>query len=219
MFHCNIRTISRSHGHAATAIAASRSGEVIHDNRMGMTFNYSRRSGIDNTLLIGWEGSRSELWNAAENSEKRKNACVAREVIISLPCEWSASERMDGVRKFGDHLRNTYGVAVDSTIHAPGKQGDQRNWHAHVLMTTRVVRDGVFFEKTRILDSVLTGSEEIRKIRKKLSEILSEGSQNPELWSHESYAERGIEKTPGKHIGAVRTSMKRRGYGDPRCRH
>ena len=38
---------------------------------------------------------------------------------------------------FARELVSRYGVAADVAIHAPHREGDQRNWHAHVLTTTR----------------------------------------------------------------------------------
>ena len=58
-----------------------------------------------------------------------------------------------------------YGVAVDVAVHAPHREGDDRNWHAHLLTTTREVGSDGFGAKTRVLDAAKTGGVEIEAMR------------------------------------------------------
>ena len=96
------------------------------------------------------EWSRSRLWNAAEQAEKRKDGRTAREWEIALPDELSAQERRELTVRFAKGLAAKYGCAVDIALHAPDREGDQRNWHAHLLTTTRKVSAGAFGEKCGI---------------------------------------------------------------------
>jgi hypothetical protein len=41
-------------------------------------------------------------------------------------------------------------VAVDFAIHKPDREGDQRNYHAHMVLTTRQIRDGQLAEKSQL---------------------------------------------------------------------
>jgi hypothetical protein len=50
-------------------------------------------------------------------------------------------------------------------IHAPHREGDQRNHHAHILTTTRVLSAEGLTDKTRILDAASTGGPEIEAMR------------------------------------------------------
>lgn len=45
---------------------------------------------------------------------------------------------------------NRYGVAADVAIHAPSRSGDDRNHHAHILCTTRVVAGDALGEKSEL---------------------------------------------------------------------
>src|SRR3546814_10139863 len=106
---------------------------------------------------IRWGGrafrqDRSALWNAAGAAEKRKDAKVAREYELGLPAELDAGQRRDLVRAFAVDIRDRYGVAVDAAIHAPHDYGDDRNHHAHVMTTTRVVDADGLGAKTRQLE-------------------------------------------------------------------
>ena len=84
-----------------------------------------------------WANDRAALWNAAEQAETRKNSTVAREYEIALPAELSAEARRELALGLAREISERHGVAVDVAIHAPGREGDQRNHHAHLLTTTR----------------------------------------------------------------------------------
>ena len=88
------------------------------------------------------------MWNAAELSEKRKDARVGREFEIALPHELSAEGRLEATRAFAQDLADRYGAAVDFAIHAPHDASDVRNHHAHVMMTTRQVGEDALGDKT-----------------------------------------------------------------------
>ncbi len=90
---------------------------------------------------MAWARDRASLWNTAERAETRSNARVAREYLIALPVELSPQQRVVLVRGFSQGLSDRYGYAVDLAIHAPRDfpGSDPRNFHAHLLTTTRVV--------------------------------------------------------------------------------
>ena len=59
------------------------------------------------------------------------------------------------------------GVAADVAIHAPHREGDKRNWHAHVMTTTRVLGPEGLAEKTRVLDAQATRGAEVTAMRER----------------------------------------------------
>lgn len=75
------------------------------------------------------------------------------------------STRLDIARAFAQQLVERYGVAADVAIHAPHREGDQRNHHAHILTTTRVLSAEGLTDKTRVLDAASTGGPEIEAMR------------------------------------------------------
>lgn len=170
IYHLSVKAVSRSAGRSATAAAAYRTATRIDCAREGRVHDYGRRSGVAHAEIIvpdeaTWAQDRSALWNAAEAAEKRSNATVAREYELALPEELSARGRVALARAFGRELTQRYGVAADIAIHAPGRQGDQRNWHAHVLTTTRVVEAEGLGKKTRVLDDQKTGPAQVSALR------------------------------------------------------
>jgi len=170
-FHLAVKTIGRSAGRSATAAAAYRAGVEITDERTGLVHDYTRKQGVEHNALVvpadapAWANNRAALWNAAEQAETRKNSTVAREYEIALPAELSAEARRELALGLAREISERHGVAVDVAIHAPGREGDQRNHHAHVLTSTRKLEAGGFTTKTRVLDSAKTGGVEIEQMR------------------------------------------------------
>ena len=147
--------ISRSQGRSATAAIAYRVAERIEDRRTGLVFDYSKRGGVDHTEILApdhapdWVRDRSELWNRVEESETRKNSQVAREVRVALPDELTHDQRVALVRAFVREQFVDRGMVADIALHAPGRDGDERNHHAHILLTTREVDADGFTTKNR----------------------------------------------------------------------
>ncbi|WP_230683709.1 MobA/MobL family protein [Pseudomonas lundensis] len=79
----------------------------------------------------------AELWNRVEDAEVRKNARVAREVLVALRAELSPAQRRELTQGIAQALADRYGTAGTLAAHTPDREGDQRNHHAHILMTTR----------------------------------------------------------------------------------
>jgi hypothetical protein len=154
IYHLSTKPLSRSSGRSAVAAAAYRSGSCLSDQRQGIEHDYTRRSGVEHEQLVVPEGAgnweRQALWNAAEQAENRKDARTAREWEIALPEELNPLQRRELAGEFSQALCQRYGCAVDVAVHAPGKEGDQRNWHAHLLATTRQVTAAGLGEKCSI---------------------------------------------------------------------
>jgi len=170
-YHLSVKTIKRSAGRTATAAGAYRAGERIECHREGRVHDYTRKQGVEETFIVApetapaWAQDRSKLWNEAEASETRRNSVTAREWELALPSEISAEDRSQITRQFAEELVSRYGVAVDVAIHAPHREGDQRNHHAHILTSTRKLEAEGFTAKTRVLDSAKTGGVEIEQMR------------------------------------------------------
>lgn len=147
--------ISRSAGRSSTGAAAYRAGENIADRRTGLSFDYAKRSGVEHVEILApatspaWVNDRAELWNWVEEAETRKNSQVAREVRVALPAELSHDQRVDLVRDFCQRQFVDRGMIADIALHAPGREGDERNHHAHILLTTREIGPDGFTTKNR----------------------------------------------------------------------
>jgi hypothetical protein len=155
IYHLRATMISRSQGRSATAAIAYRVAERIEDRRTGLVFDYAAKSGVDHTEILApdhapdWVRDRSELWNRVEESETRKNSQVAREVRVALPAELTHEARVALVREFAQEQFVDRGMVADIALHAPGRDGDDRNDHAHILLTTREIGPEGFTTKNR----------------------------------------------------------------------
>lgn len=170
LYSASVKPVSRSSGRSATAAAAYRNAERIIDERTGDIHDYTRRSGVDHVESFAPVGmapqSGSELWNKAEAAEVRKNARVAREVLVALPHELDQVQRRELAKSIAQGLADRYGTAGTLAVHQPDREGDNRNHHVHILMTTRRLdTSGQLGEKTRELDDVKRGPQEVEWIR------------------------------------------------------
>jgi ATP-dependent exoDNAse (exonuclease V) alpha subunit len=218
IYHLAVKSVSRSTGRSAVAAVAYRAGVALENERDGLVHDYTRRGGVEDAFIVTPEGAewaqdRSALWNAAEAAEKRKDAKVAREYELALPAELDAGQRRELVRAFAEDLRDRYGVAVDAAIHAPHDYGDDRNHHAHVMTTTRVVDAEGLGAKTRQLDVRSSASIEVEAIRERWAEQVNDAlelAQVAERVDHRSYARQGLEIEPTVKMGHASAAIERR---------
>jgi hypothetical protein len=168
-YHLHIKALSRANKYNALAASAYRSATRLRESLTGKEWDFRKKRGVISSELFGWrDKARSQLWNAAERAEKKSNAVVAREIEASIPQELNDEQAQDLALTFAAWLRDTYGVALEYSLHQPGGRSVlERRPHVHFLMTTRrsfrdenkVWRLG---EKTREWDDRYTTKEPLR---------------------------------------------------------
>jgi Ti-type conjugative transfer relaxase TraA len=226
IYSLHVKTVSRSAGRSVVAAAAYRAGENIADDRLGVVWDFTGKYGVLHSEISApagapeWARDRAELWNAAERAEDKstrwQTATTGRDIILALPHELSDEQRIEAVREFAAGLVYRYSVAVDFAIHAPDRHSDDRNYHAHVLMTTRRIGPDGFGAKTRELDSFTTGPREIEAIRQHWERIGNQALRRAGLDIRidcRSYADQGIDREATVHLGPVASGMERNGDG------
>jgi Ti-type conjugative transfer relaxase TraA len=228
------RYLSRASGGNAVRSAAYNARESIEADRTGELFHFRHRDAPEHHEVLLPEGADPRfadcalLWNAAEAAEKRKDAQVAREIVVALPADrvLTTEDRIELARSFAERHFVAKGLAVQLDVHPPHKErgegegalaeatgsaggtgGDHTNWHAHLLITTRRI-EGDHFEakKARDLDP------EVRQAGGRA--LVSDGEAWGETWrAHQDryFQEHGIPLRvdvtaahPGEHIGPVR---------------
>lgn len=157
-YHFSAQIIGRSDGRSAIAAAAYRAGERIKDQKNNVIHDYTRRKGVVYAAILAPSGSaaflqrRCDLWNAVERMENRKDAQLAREIVLALPHELSAGQRREMLLRFVRAAFVSRGMIADVAIHAPVlEKGDHpHNHHAHVLLPLRqATANGLRKVKTR----------------------------------------------------------------------
>jgi ATP-dependent exoDNAse (exonuclease V) alpha subunit len=235
VYHLHMKTFGRANGSSAASAIAYRAGERITDERTGRTYDHSDRQDVMHKEIVlpskfsnddmEWARARSSLWNAAESAEIRKNARVAREYLVALPVELSPEQRTGLVREFSQELSDRYGFAVDFAIHAPRDfpGSDPRNFHAHLLTTTREVTPSGLGMKTTLdmNDSnrrtlgLPPGINELLHVRKRWATATNEAMRAAHIAAridHRSLDEQGIDREPQPRIPQAAFEMERHGY-------
>ncbi|HEX9473768.1 MAG TPA: MobA/MobL family protein [Steroidobacteraceae bacterium] len=216
-----VTPISRSAGRTATGAAAYRAGERLRDERTGELYNYSRRRDVLYKEIVlpsgvagsapGWSLDRGQLWNAAERAETRRDSRVAREFLLSMPHELTRDQQIALTSALSRDIAERYGVVVDSALHAPRAGGDPRNFHAHLLATTREITAAGFGGKVgldlgitqRHERGLVNSIDEFRALRARMAELVNEALQTAHVLvrvDHRTLAAQGISRDPQAHL-------------------
>lgn len=256
MVHIATKAISRKAGQSAVASAAYRAGDVLDDAKYGKTHDYSKKSGVMSSDIVlpfslkalGLSVDRETLWNTAEAAETRSDSRVAREWLINLPYELDEYDRHQLAINFAQKLCDDMDVIADVCIHRPvmklpfdpnvppsskylreGEENpDPRNFHAHILVTTRAPLVGAnktlafdpklktpfeWSNKKRKAHDLPSSMQEIKRIREMwvdtANKVLAE--YHLPLMDARSYKDQGLDQQPTIKMGVEATAMERRG--------
>jgi Ti-type conjugative transfer relaxase TraA len=212
------RYISRASGGSAVRSAAYNERAAIVSDRTGEVFYFKHRDAPEHHEVLLPDGAGEKfadsaiLWNAAEAAERRKDAQVAREIVLALPAnaELTDEDRIDLARSFAEQHFVSKGLAVQLDVHRPHEgdsESERANWHAHLLITTRRLEGERFAaKKARDLDP------EVRRAGGRA--VVADGEAWGELWrDHQNryFVEHGIDARVDptathaqQHIGPVR---------------
>ena len=235
IYFLNLKNFGRSGGSSAVSAAAYRAGERIRDERTGKTYDHSDRQDVMHKEIIlpgefaadamGWAQDRASLWNSAESAETRKNSRVAREYLVALPAELPQEHRLSLVRGFSHELVERYRFALDVAIHAPRDfpGSDPRNFHAHLLATTREVTTEGLGAKTTVEWSDANrraaglgpAINELLHVRQRWAEATNAALEEAHLGAridHRTLTAQGIDREPAPHIPRAAFEMERLGF-------
>ena len=235
VYFLNLKTFGRSGGSSAVSAAAYRSGERILDERTGRTYDHTDRQDVLHKEIVvpshlvqadmGWAKDRTYLWNSAERAETRKNARVAREYLVALPVELNSDQRLALARDFSQELTDRYHFAVDLAVHAPRDYpgSDPRNFHAHLLATTReVTAEGLTRKTTFELNDAARRKlglppaiHEFFHVRERWASVTNESLRDANIDAridHRTLAAQGIDREPYPYIPRAAFEMERHGY-------
>ena len=223
IYHFSVKTISRKEGRSVVAAAAYRTAEKLKCDYYGKEQDYTKKSGVEFKKIYAPDNTKSELldrqhlWNEVEKVERRKDALLAREFEIAFPSELNANERQKMLDELCQSIVKRHGAIVDAAIHAPHKNSgsDERNYHAHIMFTTRSVNEHGEFEAKKFRDfSRDNGTETVSHWRKAFADIANshlKAAGHEIRIDHRSYLEQenGLEATA--HEGYQVTQLRRMG--------
>ena len=216
-YRLEAKVIGRSTGRSATGAAAYRAAARMLDTRTGIVRDYTRKQGVLLTEILApeqaadWMKVRAKLWNGIERGEKRKDAQLCRELILNLPHELTFEQQAELVREFVNDELVRRGMIADIAIHAPHRKGDQRNTHAHVMLSMReILADGKFGAKVRDWNT----PEMLEHWRQQWAHYQNralERAGRSERVDHRSLEAQGIDREPEPKQGPTATKMERDG--------
>ena len=224
IYHLHVNIISRNSGRSSVAAAAYRAGEKLHNERDGITHDYSKRNAVNSAAYRSGEKlndydfttkrgvvyaeiilpkyapeefqDRATLWNAVEKSEKRCDAQTVREIDVALPAEFDRKKQIDITREYIRENFVNHGMIADFAIHDKG----DGNPHAHIMLTTREVTQDGFGKKNRDWNKV----EYLEKWRENWANICNhelERIGSLERIDHRTLAAQGFTREPTIHHG------------------
>jgi Ti-type conjugative transfer relaxase TraA len=194
--------VQRNKGQSAVAAAAYRSASLLVEETTGIAHDYTRKKGVEHSAILApdgapsWVFDRETLWNSVEQSERRKDAQVAREIEVGLPVELSKSEQLALLRDYVQREFVDKGMVADIGIH----RDNPVNPHAHILLTTRDLTLDGFGPKNRSWND----KAHLLAWRSGWTDVTNQHLMQAGLAvriDHRSYAEQKLDLIPGRKIG------------------
>ena len=226
--HHSLATIKRSQGQSATARIAYIAGLDMRDERTGTRHRFRKRKDVVHTCVVGCTLDPGTLANAMEAAEKRKDGQVGRSTIAALPADIDDDARIRIATNFAQALNDRYRCACVVAIHAPHRPRKEhadegKNWHAHVVETSRRVVDDTLTEKITELSKKSQSSIEVEWRRQtwadlcngELARAQSEDGTMRARVDHRSFERRKAsgdlpaEALPGRHLGPAAAALAR----------
>ena len=206
---------------SAVACAAYRSGQTLRDDKNEKTHDFTRKENVLHAEIItpegapSWMGDREKLWNAVEAGEKRKDAQLAKEIILTLPRNLDFDAQREVVRDFIKENLTSRGLVADFAIHSPEATDGDRNPHAHIMFTLRPVEGDGFGKKLTGRMGGLDDRQVLAEMRKSYENTLNQASEKVDSqirFDLRNLKEKGIDREPQPKIGPKVTNLEKRGY-------
>lgn len=154
LFHLESKIHSKKPGadgkpsKSVSAIVAYR-----HCFQMG-DYDYSKKAGLVTSFLLAPENLDPSIksalenadprivWDAVDKVEKRKDAQLCQELIISLQHELSLEENIKNLKTLLNNNFTKKGFLVDVCVHNSKENGNENeNLHAHVIFSQRTINN------------------------------------------------------------------------------
>lgn len=142
------KILNRANGNDVAGYAAYMSGGVVEsrDDTLGKSrYNFvSTKSEVVAQWRVAPEGSpdwvydQTELWNSVMGKEKRKDARLARTLVMSIPQEVPKEDYRELAESFAQEIVSEYGLICDVAIHDKG----EGNPHVHMMTPLRRLTEG-----------------------------------------------------------------------------
>jgi len=195
---------------AIYSLSASSVGRSTHAvGTAGAHVSYITRSSAAVMVLAAnmpHDPKMARAWLDEQEANDRKNARVVTKIMLALPAELNGYDRMQLVKGFAAEI--TLGKAPWlAAIHRPSDDGDERNFHAHVVIRDRDPDTG----KTVCGMSDKGSVDRLRAAwERHVNAALDRAGVDARV-DRRSLADQGIEREPQLHVGVAGTAIQREG--------
>ncbi|HFP4057430.1 TPA: MobQ family relaxase [Escherichia coli] len=152
IFHLDFKIVKRSEGMTSVAKAAYHARTRITDDRIGETFDFSHRTDLHGHIILAPVSapshiveSSSTLWNEVEKVERQNNGQTARYFDVAIPVELNNDDKKKLVVEYCQKNFVDKGMIADIAFH----DLDNKNPHAHVMLTLKTIGPEGFGKKER----------------------------------------------------------------------
>lgn len=148
--------------------------------------------------------------------ESRADAKLDVSIIIQLPHDVPQEVRVAIMKAVSHELFGRHGLPYAASLHRPDLNGDQRNYHCHIVGSWRpMTRTAPYsWEIAEDYRSDLDGAQYWRHARRRVAEIMTgtlERAGTERDYTHLSNAERGLPHKPQKKLDKRKTRTAREG--------
>jgi Ti-type conjugative transfer relaxase TraA len=168
----------------------------------------------------------ARLWNAAADAETRYDGQAAREIVIALPMELDRAQNIALMRNFVSGELTSRGFAADWVYHEAAG-----NPHVHLMHTLRPLVETGFGAKTivqrdvagnpvrnaagkLVYDRFIGSRDDFKALRLAWGDYVNCAYANAGYATRidmRSYADRGLDILPGRHMGPALAALRKRG--------
>lgn len=154
------------------------------------------------------------------NRVARANAKVAVTFIVQLPHDVTPKERLRILRVWCEEKLGIHDLPYVAALHKPSPDGDQRNYHGHVVTSFRPAFRTSRYE-WRIAQGLRTDLDNpamFEEFRRDLATIMTAVVQiagKDRVYTHLSHAARGLKHKPTEKLGPQKTRDVRAGEHVP----
>lgn len=222
IYSFNSSIVQRSKGQSSLAHSAYIARATLENKETGEVHDFTKAEGLLFSGIFApanapdWAHDREKLWSEVEKKESRANAQTGRKIRIGLPNELTDEQRRQLVTDFVRENFMRKGMVADVNIHAPDQGGDERNHHAHILLTMRgfdengqwsEYKNGGKGEPWNKKAQLETWRENWEKVANRYLERFGHEARI----DHRTLEAQGIERKPTVHKGPSATQQEREG--------
>lgn len=151
------------------------------------------------------------------NWSAQKNAKLLMHAITAVDHRQTPDQMMKTGMIWAEEALGRFGLPYAVALHAPSPEGDERNWHLHILFSFRTL-ERVSDHEWQVGEMLRTDLDNpqamglMREMYAAAMTITSLEAGHNQVYTAKSNAARGLVHEPQEHLGGARTNMVRNGH-------